>query len=79
MYYLRTKPAANALQFTVDKSKLRNASTTTANKSFNSVNEHDEHSPVKKNGWLQEESNEGIEAILACSRENGDACMACGS
>jgi ribonucleoside-diphosphate reductase subunit M1 len=24
MYYLRTKPAANAIQFTVDKSKLEN-------------------------------------------------------
>jgi ribonucleoside-diphosphate reductase subunit M1 len=23
MYYLRTKPAANAIQFTVDKSKLK--------------------------------------------------------
>jgi ribonucleoside-diphosphate reductase subunit M1 len=24
LYYLRTKPAANAIQFTVDKSKLEN-------------------------------------------------------
>lgn len=26
MYYLRTKPAANAIQFTVDKSKLKSSS-----------------------------------------------------
>ncbi|CAG7730103.1 unnamed protein product [Allacma fusca] len=30
MYYLRTKPAANAIQFTVDKSKLQNHEDTTA-------------------------------------------------
>jgi len=28
MYYLRTKPAAQAIQFTVDKKKLENLKTT---------------------------------------------------
>lgn len=27
MYYLRTKPAANAIQFTVDKTKLKEKTT----------------------------------------------------
>nr|XP_034194872.1 ribonucleoside-diphosphate reductase large subunit [Osmia lignaria] len=82
MYYLRTKPAANALQFTVDKSKLRNVSTTTANESLNSENENNEEEnkfDTSKTSWIQNQSTENIEAVLSCSRENGDACMACGS
>ncbi|XP_076767192.1 ribonucleoside diphosphate reductase large subunit [Xylocopa sonorina] len=81
MYYLRTKPAAHALQFTVDKSKLRNTSITSANQSLNSENEHDEelNTSTTKNGWLQNQSNDELDIIFACSRENGDACMACGS
>ena len=82
MYYLRTKPAANALQFTVDKSKLRNVSTTTANQSLNSENENNEEEnkfDTSKTSWTQNQSTENLEAVLSCSRENGDACMACGS
>lgn len=79
MYYLRTKPAANALQFTVDKSKLRNVSTTTANQSLNSENENNDEFDTSKTSWLQNRSTDNIDAVLACSRENGDACMACGS
>ena len=60
MYYLRTKPAANALQFTVDKSKLQNV---TPVKNGN----------IEKNGVVKEEED----AMLVCSRENGDACMMC--
>lgn len=45
MYYLRTKPAANAIQFTLDNTK-----TTTAESSDQT-----------------------------CSRQNGDACLSCGS
>lgn len=63
MYYLRTKPAVNALQFTVDKSKLRNTVSTTSNQSVNSESSNDEK----------------LIEVFACSRENGDACMACGS
>ncbi len=62
MYYLRTKPAANALQFTVDKSKLKNI---TPLKNGN----------ANKNGSITQEEEE--EAMLVCSRENGDACMMC--
>ncbi|XP_076249112.1 ribonucleoside diphosphate reductase large subunit [Calliopsis andreniformis] len=80
MYYLRTKPAANALQFTVDKSKLQNTNTNIANQSVSSENENDnKFSTAQNNGWLQDQNNEDIEAVLVCSRENGDACMACSS
>ncbi|XP_053995363.1 ribonucleoside-diphosphate reductase large subunit [Hylaeus anthracinus] len=80
MYYLRTKPAANALQFTVDKSKLRNTSSVATNQSFNSDNEsNEEFTNGKKNEWLNNKNIDDIEVVLACSRENGDACMACGS
>ena len=42
MYYLRTKPAANALQFTVDKSKLKaNNSLTNGNQLKEDVEEED--------------------------------------
>ncbi|XP_043583629.1 ribonucleoside-diphosphate reductase large subunit [Bombus pyrosoma] len=79
MYYLRTKPAVNALQFTVDKSKLRNTISTTSNQSVNSECNNDEELNSSENKWLQNQSSENIEAVFACSRENGDACMACGS
>ncbi|XP_043257792.1 ribonucleoside-diphosphate reductase large subunit [Colletes gigas] len=79
MYYLRTKPAANALQFTVDKLKLRNTNTVMANQSLNSENGNvEELSTPQKNGWVKNKSNGDIEA-MTCSLENGDACMACGS
>ncbi|KAJ8688326.1 hypothetical protein QAD02_024121 [Eretmocerus hayati] len=61
MYYLRTKPAANALQFTVDKSKIKNnIPTTNGNTEMNGKS------------FIEEE-----DAALVCSRENGDACMMC--
>ena len=66
MYYLRTKPAANALQFTVDKTKLKNSNVAENGTSPNSK-------------AIKEKKDEDFEAVLACSRENGDACMACGS
>lgn len=61
MYYLRTKPATNALQFTVDKQKLK-ANTTSVD---------DEKSKVDA------EIKEEEEARMVCSRENADACMMC--
>ncbi|XP_058798436.1 ribonucleoside-diphosphate reductase large subunit [Phymastichus coffea] len=64
MYYLRTKPAANALQFTVDKSKLKNANTVA-----NGVKPETNGT----NGTVEEDED----PVLVCSRENGDACMMC--
>ncbi|XP_066595733.1 ribonucleoside-diphosphate reductase large subunit-like [Prorops nasuta] len=79
MYYLRTKPAANAIQFTVDKSKLMKVSKVSPKKSTiseNGVNNSPVNTAMTRNG---NGSVDEDEIILACSRENGDACMACGS
>ncbi|XP_015523006.1 ribonucleoside-diphosphate reductase large subunit isoform X1 [Neodiprion lecontei] len=88
MYYLRIKPAANALQFTVDKSKLKDAFSTsnsnyTPTKAQNSLEcnspEHSEWLKKKRLKQLEEERERELDEALLCSRENGDQCMACGS
>lgn len=89
MYYLRTKPAANALQFTVDKSKLKDAANSTLNGDHTPVKSHDlsdYDSPQRRERLeklrlkqLEEERERELDAALVCSRENGDECMACGS
>lgn len=75
MYYLRTKPAANAIQFTVDKTKLRNSS---LNKSM----ENGSASPKSPGNVKQEKSEEvddDLDPVFVCSRDNGENCMACSS
>ena len=70
MYYLRTKPAAQAIQFTVDKTKLKEAAA-------NGSEAKDE-----KNGGG---SGDGVETInknmaaMVCSIQNKDDCLMCGS
>ncbi|XP_063981815.1 ribonucleoside-diphosphate reductase large subunit-like [Diachasmimorpha longicaudata] len=82
MYYLRTKPATNAIQFTVDKTRLR------ANKPANVGKESMDESLNKSlnasiNASLHKSFNPSInssleeDVALVCSRENGDDCMAC--
>ncbi|MHB1279419.1 MAG: glycyl radical enzyme family protein, partial [Bacteroidia bacterium] len=64
MYYLRSKAAADAIQFTVDKSKLSKPMDVT----------------TAENAAFEEKlSQEEIEAQLACSLDNPEACEACGS
>lgn len=63
MYYLRTKPAVNAIQFTVDKSKVQ-AKVTNGN---GVVAEPDS------------ERDEANMAAITCSLQNKDACFSCGS
>merc|ERR1712051_543812 len=65
MYYLRTKAAASAIQFTVDKTKLKKANETDVEEV-----EIDAKALAKK---------EYEEAVLICSRENKDDCLMCGS
>lgn len=79
MYYLRTKPAANAIQFTVDKQRLTqnvqdgdkklngNPPTTTPNKPTNGTSTGDD------------EEHEKNLAQVVCSLENKDDCLMCGS
>merc|ERR1711874_676997 len=68
MYYLRTKAAASAIQFTVDKTKLKKAN----------------ENPVAAEGVEIDEAKEAAkkeyqEAALMCSLQNKDDCLMCGS
>ena len=67
MYYLRTKAAAQAIQFTVDKTKLKSSSKTTSEKG-------------QGDGKKDEKDLADAEANMAamvCSIENKEACMMC--
>ncbi len=70
MYYLRTKAAANAIQFTVDKAKLKEAS---ANK------ENVGNGGEKEKGAKEVAEVEKNMATLVCSINNRDDCLMCGS
>lgn len=85
MYYLRTKPAANAIQFTVDKkrltqvipngsSKTNGDSTTPSGSAKNSPNKSvDEHVDG------DDDARDRSMAEMVCSLENKDNCLMCGS
>ena len=88
MYYLRTKPAAQAIQFTVDKTRLaevnKNKQVGASDKPEKiSVADKKEDSEEKEN--IPEESEEEKKqknknmAVLACSLQNKEDCMMCGS
>lgn len=85
MYYLRTKPAANAIQFTVDKKRL---APTTSNGPQNGNSTPIRNSPnISMNGTVNGTLNGGESdserdirlAQMVCSLENKDDCMMCGS
>ena len=63
MYYLRTKAAAAAIQFTVDKTKLKTAE---------GAKEEGE-----SNAAIEEATNNM--AAMVCSLKNKDDCLMCGS
>jgi ribonucleoside-diphosphate reductase subunit M1 len=65
MYYLRTKPAANPIQFTVDKTKLMT-------REENGINGD---AKEKVNGTTRTPEEE--EAALVCSLQNPGACEMC--
>lgn len=92
MYYLRTKPAANAIQFTVDKKRAGQTVASTPQKSNGTSTPTKNGSasktvtPVKQengeNGHTEEGSQDERERRLAqmvCSLENKDECLMCGS
>ena len=70
MYYLRTKPAASAIQFTVDKKKLKQRTQSSASpaSSEKKSKEGDEVRQVEENM-----------AAMVCSLANKDDCLMCGS
>jgi len=74
MYYLRTKAAAAAIQFTVDKTRL--AQTTEAQESDQEVKVE---SPKKAPQSTEEEERAYNMAAMVCSLENKDDCLMCGS
>jgi ribonucleoside-diphosphate reductase subunit M1 len=65
MYYLRTKPAANPIQFTVDKTKLMT-------REENGIN-----GDAKENVNGTTRTPEEEEAALVCSLQNPGACEMC--
>lgn len=64
MYYLRTKPAASAIQFTVDKTRLKKSAGIE-----NGTSEAQQPEDPKRNN---------MEAMV-CSLQNKDDCLMCGS
>merc|ERR1712156_338820 len=66
MYYLRTKAAASAIQFTVDKTKPKKA------------NENPKEG-IDINEAKEAAKKEYEEAALICSIQNKDDCLMCGS
>jgi hypothetical protein len=68
MYYLRTKPAASAIQFTVDKTQLNKTTETGATNGSASAT----------NGQKAEEQKRNREAMV-CSLQNKEDCLMCGS
>jgi len=69
MYYLRTKPAAQAIQFTVDKNKVKNAIK-------NEKKVVDNQAPAAAGDMAGIEKNL---ATMSCSIANKDDCLMCGS
>jgi len=69
MYYLRTKPAAQAIQFTVDKNKVKNAIK-------NEQKVVDNQAPAAAGDMAGIEKNL---ATMSCSIANKDDCLMCGS
>jgi len=69
MYYLRTKPAAQAIQFTVDKNKVKNAVK-------NEKIAVGDQAPAAAADMASLEKNM---ATMVCSIQNKDDCLSCGS
>merc|ERR1712212_1333547 len=72
MYYLRTKPAANAIQFTLDKSKIKLASATAPKVE---KEEKKDLAPAAAGDMVDIEKNM---ATMVCSINNKDDCLMCG-
>ena len=92
LYYLRTRPAADPIKFTVDKTKLKSNKTneTEASITKNKMN-GDQKKLTNGNGYHEAQESAGnekelasnddlIEQLkLACSLQNKEACMMCSS
>ena len=76
MYYLRSRPAVDAIQFTVDQAA---AKTTMSEKAFSDAKPLADKLPVEATTEreVHEEYEEYENEKLACSIENRDACVMC--
>jgi ribonucleoside-diphosphate reductase subunit M1 len=82
MYYLRTKPAANAIQFTVDKLALRKKNAGSADpapKSTQNESKDNNSGGVEGAAGTQPASSEDVVAADVCSLANPDGCDMCGA
>ncbi|VIO97929.1 ribonucleoside-diphosphate reductase large chain, putative [Brugia malayi] len=68
MYYLRTRPAVDAVQFTVDKTRL---------KEYDSVN-GDKNSKSSSSS-IPATTSELATKVMECTVSNGDECLMCSS
>ena len=69
MYYLRSRPAANAIQFTVDQKVVMETRQKQQQKQMAEAG-----SPAKLEGGKDQAYED---AVLACSRQNREACTMC--
>jgi len=72
MYYLRTKPAAQAIQFTVDKVKVKDPM---SSKKEKLISDSDQ-APAAAADLSEVTKNM---STLVCSIQNRDDCLSCGS
>ena len=68
MYYLRTRPAANAIQFTVDTKAVKEARS----------KQQQQNTAENKENVRGKQQEEEEEAML-CSLNNREACLMCSS
>ncbi|CAG9761941.1 unnamed protein product [Ceutorhynchus assimilis] len=79
MYYLRSKPASNPIQFTVDKSKLLvKVKTSSIQNGVTVVENGAQPKETEKNGHENEEEKQNEDALV-CSLNNPEGCDMCGS
>lgn len=78
MYYLRTKAAASAIQFTVDKTKLK-AENPNKKEEDNKDQESSKNGAESNQEDLIAKKKEENMAALMCSLQNKDDCLMCGS
>jgi len=69
MYYLRTKAATNAIQFTVDQTKLKQVEKANAEKG--------DAKDAAEEGVTAADIQALNEAAMVCSIENKEACLMC--
>jgi ribonucleotide reductase alpha subunit len=80
MYYLRTKPAVQAVQFTVDKQAIRQKSRSSISGTPDTVRIRKVLGEVKSNDERARKEQEEMQSkMIECSLADPDGCLMCGS